>query len=295
MVEANQEMARVYRILGDWVKIIISDYLAGEWRLSWLQLDGDPSSRLKRQFHALVPSCVEDPNCIYDPRLNPSGIPYYKLFIWDAFGSDEGGHRYGREWHLTFFPSTTYTYVGLTLEYLCREIEFIPVKDRPRRAYILGKDRLYFQKTIEHDEATFSSWDTVTEETGISFVMGTIQRGSPDAPPLPEGILDIGSQTRSNFMMEISKSRALVGIGHPRESSSPLEALCVGVPFINPLMNHEWDPAGDRIHWWAQHKYLVDFDPPYVYNVPAGNHTAFVQALKEIDNHPLEDRYIPSE
>ena len=42
-----------------------------------------------------------------------------------------------------------------------------------------------------------------------------------------------------DFMMEVAKSKVMLGIGSPRWSPSPYYALCLGVPFINPVSCRE--------------------------------------------------------
>lgn len=47
----------------------------------------------------------------------------------------------------------------------------------------------------------------------------------------------------------------------------PYEALCLGVPFINPIK--EWDPTQpeNRDRWLSQHNGLHELSPPHVYHI----------------------------
>ncbi|KAJ6597111.1 hypothetical protein DFH09DRAFT_1304868 [Mycena vulgaris] len=59
-------------------------------------------------------------------------------------------------------------------------------------------------------------------------------------------------------------SLVLVGGGFPLTSPTAYDALCFGVPFINPVA--KWDPADptNRDKWAVQHEMLKHLDPPYV-------------------------------
>jgi len=83
----------------------------------------------------------------------------------------------------------------------------------------------------------------------------------------------------------------LIAIGEPSTSPTPYEALCLGVPFINPVKS--WDPEDptDRAKWNAQHALLKLLDPPYVYNVFKGDREGFVNAVKAAISTPI-DSYI---
>jgi hypothetical protein len=55
----------------------------------------------------------------------------------------------------------------------------------------------------------------------------------------------------------------------------------------------QWDKENptDRSAWYSQHPGLVQFDPPYVYNVFQGDLDGFVQAVKDAISHPIQ-RYV---
>ncbi|KAF8290534.1 hypothetical protein DL93DRAFT_1086859 [Clavulina sp. PMI_390] len=50
-------------------------------------------------------------------------------------------------------------------------------------------------------------------------------------------LVNIGLLDRPDFMREIARSVALLGVGRPAISPTPYQALCLGVPFINPIMD----------------------------------------------------------
>lgn len=150
-----------------------------------------------------------------------------------GFGLD-AGHPLGRQWHLTFYPRQDqgFSYLGLTMEHYCKNSSLVPPEGRIDRIYILGKERSYLHPpAIQMFD--LGVWERVSRKTGVGFTIGTIQKDDLDAMSLPPGIEDIGSQTRDDFIGQISRHRALLGIGSPPQPSSPLEALCLGTPFIN--------------------------------------------------------------
>lgn len=146
------------------------------------------------------------------------------------------GHPHGRRWHLSFYDRTSsgFTYLGLSLSHFCSRFPLVPPSSRLSSVYILGKDRAY----LTAPPRIFSNWGEtlrrVTERTGVTFTIGTVQRGRPGEDELPDRVVkDVGTQTRERFLELVGQHMALLGIGTPPQPSSPLEALCVGTPFIN--------------------------------------------------------------
>lgn len=64
-----------------------------------------------------------------------------------------------------------------------------------------------------------------------------------------------------------------------RRSPSPYDALCQGVPFLNPILEHDDRNPEDRTQWQTQHNGVKHLDPPYVYNVYAHDTEGFVEAI----------------
>ncbi|KAJ6625231.1 hypothetical protein B0H10DRAFT_2212228 [Mycena sp. CBHHK59/15] len=148
-------------------------------------------------------------------------------------------------------------------------------------AYVMGKNSRYF--------ATASrAWDPEILErasaaTQIQFLAGTER----NIPEFSNTIQNLGKLPRGEFYIALSKSVALVGMGLPETSPTPYDALCLGVPFINPIF--KWDPnnISDQTLWDTQHLNLKYFDPPYVY-VFAGDMEGFVQAIQDAIAHPID-------
>ena len=96
-------------------------------------------------------------------------------------------------------------------------------------------------------------------------------------------------------------------------SPTPYDALCLGVPFINPIVevSHlvqvplpiswclilylKWDHdnPGDRSKWYTQHEPLSKLGSPYVYNVFKNDTEGFVRAIEAALENPIE-RFVTS-
>lgn len=274
--EINTRLGEIHSLLGPSVKMVIGDYLS-------------------------IPQCLKNNACV-NSKLNANGIPHHKLFVFDGFGQDVG-HPLGRKWHLTFYPQEekNFTYLGLTIEHYCHKFGVVPPKERSNKVYILGKNRHYLHPpspTLYPE----SMWGSITNATGIGFTMGTLQKhwstseGHTADPKdrLLEGIEDIGSLSRDEFIYQLQHHKAVIGLGWPVQPSTPLEALCVGTPFINPVwLGRRSQP--DRSKWHTQHPYLARFDPPYVYNVQDHRPEDVQEAIEQLLKTPLEEPFIPED
>ncbi|KAJ9103582.1 hypothetical protein QFC20_004738 [Naganishia adeliensis] len=96
-----------------------------------------------------------------------------------------------------------------------------------------------------------------------------------------------GSNEASNAAIAASEV-SLVGVGRPFLSPTPYDALCMGVPLINPILS--WDMKGpdDRTKWNLQHGGLSDLGEPYVYNVRRGNETEMKDTIAKAVATPIE-------
>ncbi|KAG0152151.1 hypothetical protein CROQUDRAFT_35770 [Cronartium quercuum f. sp. fusiforme G11] len=235
-----------------------------------------------------VGQCIkENPLCLKTDS-NPKGIPSHKLFVFDGM---DVGHPLGRQWHLTFYPNEHkgFTYLGLTIEHYCGQLGLVPPSKRQNKIYVLGRERAYLHppspQLFSHD-----LFANLTKETGVTFTIGT----NPDNIPLWPGLDDVGSMSRDAFVSELQTHRALIGLGWPVQPSTPLEALCVGTPFINPVWLGRRSQK-DRSKWDSQHPYLAHFDPPYVYNVQDHREDDVLEAVREILEKPLTEGFIPDD
>ncbi|KAF8334198.1 uncharacterized protein EI90DRAFT_3121533 [Cantharellus anzutake] len=214
-------------------------------------------------------------------------------------------HPLGARWTVSPEPYTISQpnadpnfYLGYSVESSCSQQPFIPPSNRSNQVYILGKWFQFFSGT------TSKGWppefyDAAAEAAGISFVVGAIKSPwntttaieGPDVK-LPKNITNHGLLPQKEFLEVLAHSRMLIGVGDPATSPTPYDALCLGVPFLNPVGTWDRSNPKDKIRWNTQHNPLKLFGPPYVYNVLAGSKSEFIKAIKDAVENPLPERYI---
>ncbi|KAJ6615641.1 hypothetical protein B0H10DRAFT_1915806 [Mycena sp. CBHHK59/15] len=232
-------------------------------------------------------------NYIRSPE-NPSGIPAWKIFSLHFWMDPD--NPLGARWTLSpedygsvpgFAPNT---YLGYSIEAQCAMHPFVPHAQRSPQVYILAKWLHYFHP--QNRAWGPDLFDAAAKSTGVSFLTGSRVAYEPAPATSPvdfaTSIANIGEIGQERFYDELSKSVALVGLGKPVLSPTPYDALCLGVPFINPI--EQWDPKNptDRSKWITQHGGLKDLSAPYVYNVFKGDREGFVQAIKDAIANPIQ-------
>ncbi|KAI0317949.1 hypothetical protein OF83DRAFT_84019 [Amylostereum chailletii] len=268
---------------------------------------------------AMLDECFDDEiECIKSIH-NPYGLPIWKMlafFWWQPPTGPLGGM-----WTLSPEPYEMQgmgpsLYLGYSIEHSCANIPFVPHHKRPERAYILTKRLRYLAESKDR------AWPpeyfaTASREIGVELMLGTQEEsvmgedGEVFRPQdsLGETLNLVQEMPMNQFLTELSKSRVLIGVGRPStcvsstspslrpftpflSSPTPYEALCLGVPFINPILS--WDPKRptDRSLWRSQHSTLKSLDPPYVYNVFINDKQGFVKAIKSALNNPI-DSFVP--
>lgn len=131
-------------------------------------------------------------------------------------------------------------------------------------------------------------------EAGIEFYAGLRDTIDPQTGlnqynmSVPVGIHNLGRLNQTEFYRQIAQSGVLVGVGKPVTSPSPYEALCLGVPFINPVMGWDRDDPENRTKWNPQHPGLKFVEEPYVYHVKKGDAVEFWKAVKRAVETPIE-------
>ncbi|KAJ7870430.1 hypothetical protein B0H13DRAFT_2350389 [Mycena leptocephala] len=230
-------------------------------------INGEHPNQLYNMFRPLVSailvdatdanSCFRNERCVLSER-NPHGIPAWKIFSFHFWNSPD--NPLGRKWTLSpeDYRGTHYiemhqradergtaewannTYLGYSIEPQCARQPFIPHQDRPWKAYVLAKE---------------------AGGRGIQFMAGVRERVLPEF--FPSNITNLGFSS-TEFYTRLAESRVLVGVGTPVTSPTPYEALCLGVPFINPILHWDPDNPADKTRWEAQHTPLMHLDPPFV-------------------------------
>ncbi|KAJ7125776.1 hypothetical protein C8R43DRAFT_1212095 [Mycena crocata] len=278
--ESLRETANFYRMLPNLVKLV----LVNDW-------------------DAFV--CWKDnQNCVQSDK-NPSGIPMYKVFSFYFWAFPR--HPLGQRWvlapepfadHPDRYVKSNNTFLGYSIEEDCALTPFIPPAGRPSQVWVLAKLLRYL------NPKRGAAWgkddlDAAANHTGVTLAFGAgLGQGESkkDLPALegllPSASVNYGRAPKAEFMAHVAQARALVGIGSPLMSPTPWNALCMGVPFINPV--NQWDGwhKDDRSKYFSQHLIMSYLDPPYVYNVRKDDREGFVNAIQQALNNPIES-YVP--
>jgi len=131
---------------------------------------------------------------------------------------------------------------------------------------------------------------SIAQNFSLEFVGTTCRRtGGPD---VPIELKSLGFMNQDAFLDAVAHSKVMLGIGRPRISPSPWQALCLGVPFINPVKRTNPADPSNQLKWTTQHDTTRILSPPYVYHVQAGDSEALMDAFQKILENPI-DRFIP--
>ncbi|KAG8993905.1 hypothetical protein FRB94_013077 [Tulasnella sp. JGI-2019a] len=198
--------------------------------------------------------------------------------------------------HYSRFPK--HYYIGYAISHHCTKTPVVAPENRTNHAFILAKESSYFHDDKDRLAFPLDAYATITEQTGIQVVTTANESATQ---PIPAGVEKLGHLTREEFYHELSYSKVLIGIGRPFLSPSPFDALCLGVPFINPYnatrikkidgiyTGDIWNP------FIIQHGALAGLRPPFVYHVPMGNTSELVKAVREAVRSPIQGRGLPEE
>ena len=135
------------------------------------------------------------------------------------------------------------------------------LKASPPRAYVYTK----YQKNLTPGKDF--AWSLpllgrLQEEMSIELAVGTAGDNEDVTRELEElGIPDYGVSSREEFFIKIAGSFAILGAGYPRISPSPWDALCLGTPYINPILEWDANDPRDRSKWLTQQQRMNDLDP----------------------------------
>lgn len=189
-------------------------------------------------------------------------------------------------------------YLGYSLEPSCLKTPYVPFGQRPRQAYVFAKFLQYFlrddyilRSPSGHIISNF--FERLAKVGGITF-LGHFKRSPaniepPDSQP-PPGIIQHPKLDRPAFQKLVSNSRVLMGVGFPLLSPTPWEALCLGVPVINPIRSWDKDDPDNREKWEAQQDGLLTYglDEPFVYHVKLGDEVGLERAIRKAMETPIE-------
>lgn len=142
------------------------------------------------------------------------------------------GNPLGKEFTLSPFIRNDNFHLSLSIEPTCRTIASLRPSQKPKvkHAYLLSKEMRYLV-----DEPAFS-WTIpglagIQQRLGIK-ILGGIKNDRPEVAKHYEesGLTNLGALNKADFYHQLQMSSVLVGIGRPRISPSPWDALCMGVP-----------------------------------------------------------------
>ncbi|KAF8306956.1 hypothetical protein DL93DRAFT_2088327 [Clavulina sp. PMI_390] len=265
-----------------------------------------------------INDCWAHPESCVKSSHNPHGVPIWKMFTFHFW--THPAHPLGRLWtlspenyaeHSGQDPKTHgNTYIGYSIEPSCDEQPIIPASERiPKAVYAMTKCVAYLApQPLRAWPPSF--YAHAAQSLGVHFTIGSINSTAPLAvqqcggvedklvyPQLSEfggeeAMTNLGTLPRPVFMKKVAESQVLLGVGRPWISPTPYQGLCLGVPFINPVLEWDYSKPNDRRSWNTQHNGLRDLEPPYVYNVHKDDEEGFLRALSQAMEHPI-GRYIP--
>lgn len=126
---------------------------------------------------------------------------------------------------------------------------------------------------------TLDAFTSIKAELNVSFAGGFVNDEKETLKAvLDAGIINYGPLNKVQFYTQLAESFVLVGVGQPRISPSPWDALCQGVPvslwecvgrqtqltraqFINPILSWDENDPTDRKAWRLQQWHMVNLDP----------------------------------
>ncbi|KAF8878771.1 hypothetical protein BD779DRAFT_1613005 [Infundibulicybe gibba] len=246
--------------------------------------------------------CHSNSDCVKGPS-NPSGIPAWKIFDFEFFPS-HGTHYHSSlmkgKWILSANPDDLHEGDS--------PIQCIG-RVRLPRTWMLMKELSYVYKSTFAWNRTYFA--RASHELGLNFIgawridqhygwNSEVDGEMVDIADPENGIVNLGEIGPQRFEQELGMSRVIVGMGDPWWSPSPYDALCRGFPSlirygcIGCMLIIHWaeDQPENRTRWMSQHPTLSKLDPPYVYNVYAGDYDGFVKALKAASTTEINS-YIP--
>ncbi|KAL7417314.1 hypothetical protein BDY24DRAFT_377459 [Mrakia frigida] len=180
-------------------------------------------------------------------------------------------------------------YLGYSIEDVCMKNPYLPPSERKPQAFLFAKHSWFFSNS------QYAWSDDILESTVDRFNLTLLSACIHDKTTvIPKAITWLGSSLpQEEFLKTVGEGVVLVGVGDPPLSPSPYDALCLGVPFINPILSYSSDSPLDRTQWYSQQNALRFFDPPFVYNVHRSDKQGFLDAVQSAMDNPMEGRFVP--
>lgn len=146
------------------------------------------------------------------------------------------GNPLGPQFTLSPSPRNNNHFLSFSIEPTCRRLPYLPHEDRayPPQAYLLTKQMRYFDP--DNTFQGFFAWTipglgNIQRKLRIR-ITGGINRDNEDLSKEYDraGLHNVGQLDKIGFYNQLARSFVLVGIGKPRISPSPFDAMCMGVP-----------------------------------------------------------------
>jgi hypothetical protein len=152
--------------------------------------------------------------------------------VREASTESSPGNPLGPEFTLSPSSLNDNHFLSYSIEPTCRRLPFRSASPRasPPQAYLLAKDVIYLV-----DKPKFSWTLPALKALEAEFriqVVGGMRTVNAEAAKAVQaaGIKNVGLLSKIDFYKMLSSSFVLVGVGQPRISPSPWDALCMGVP-----------------------------------------------------------------
>jgi len=121
----------------------------------------------------------------------------------------------------------------------------IRLSERNNQVWILMKQLTYvYNEQFAWNQSYFA---LASKELKLDFVGGwqidqryggwdpLLKGEMKDFEDRKNGVVNLGRLNPIEFMQQVGRSKVMIGVGSPWWSPSPYNALCQGVPFINPV------------------------------------------------------------
>ncbi|KAJ9122974.1 hypothetical protein QFC24_004012 [Naganishia onofrii] len=280
----------------------------------------------------LALSCLSDPRCRSDfppnttsveriPMEQRGTIPSWKLFTVDYWGARPGDHGrskhaygiqwgeemtfnpLGNEWTVAPFPYPGHTYIPLTLEKSCLQLDVVPHDQRKEEVTVLGKLYVNLARDTEYfyphrmGLVPQDVWPPFQNATSLAPIANARALKDTDVEQsTPPGLINRGPVPSNDYTRQVATSKVLLTIGRPEISPSPYLALCLGVPVVVPYFGNKAVPEGWDLYHSSevQHGPAAAIGPPYVYSYQMGENEDMYAAVRAARDTPIE-RYIPED
>lgn len=153
------------------------------------------------------------------------------------------GNPLGREFTLSPTDQNGNYFLSYSIEPACRRLPYTAHAARaaPPQVYLLAKQAHYLSEHTQTEPApgafswALNDFTRMQRALGVRVVAGFDTHHDQDTPARVQavadaGIYNFGKLDKMDFYANLGNSHVLVGVGRPRISPSPYDALCLGVP-----------------------------------------------------------------